>query len=52
MKSAAYLDGYDTFFDGGSAEDNPFDYEKDYDNWEEWLRGFEDAECHARYVED
>lgn len=41
-------EGYNAFSAGKSQDENPYDYDEDYDRWLPWDNGWLTAEIHAR----
>lgn len=40
---SAYLEGYESFFNGIDLKSNPYSPENDYSKWDEWSLGWIDA---------
>ncbi len=46
MNNDAFEAGYDAYWDGVDIEDNPYDQEKNADEFESWLKGWRTARKH------
>ena len=47
----AYDQGYDAYWEGVDVNDNPYDQEKDADDFEAWIKGWRKGREHD-YDED
>lgn len=43
IENHAYDAGYDAYLEGLDEEDNPYDYDRQADEYDYWLEGFEQA---------